>query len=750
MSYDIDILRLAADKDKWARFAPLIKKSNVSSITSDIFSVVGDYWDNYPAHTALDIDTLRTFFYICRGKKLKDPAAYEAAFDLLKKPTTTAPLEAIEKALIEKHYATLIYDEVLGVSVGRTGTSLDNVRNFMDERDKEIGATLDRTKLFVPPSLSYISSVVASKGLQWRLTELNVSLGPLRKGDFIILAARPEAGKCLGKDTPVLMHNGTIKNVQDVQNGDVVAGPGNAPRLVSGVTKGSSMLYRVSYGFGESYVVNEDHILSLKRSKTEGKHKNGDVLNISVRDYLALPKSTKARCKGWKAAVEYPEARHSLHPYFVGLWLGDGTSENSNLTNADCEVLRWLRMYVSTVGVSYREEVRSNQGKALSAIINNGRGKKNYVRDSLAGLNLLNNKHIPHEYMVDCKENRLCLLAGLLDTDGSRGRYGYEITQVRKGLATQILHLARGLGFHATMREKIVNGVSYWRVSIYGDVHRIPVKVERKKFCRSKVVPKRKGLHFGIDVQPIGEGDYYGFCVDQDHLFLLGDYTVTHNTTMIASEASYMMPQMAEDEHILWINNEEGSAKVMSRVVQAHHQVTTGDLFASISKYETAFLASGGNRFLITDDETKVTPHTVERMCKEFKPGLIIFDQLDKVQGFKNDRDDLRIGALYKWARELAKTHCPVIAVSQLDGSAEGEKWVTMDHLRGSKTDKPGEADGIIIIGDPRDGTLDRYISIAKNKLHGGPDSLEAHRHGKFQVTIEPSKARYISHWRVK
>jgi hypothetical protein len=87
---------------------------------------VGDYWDNYPAHTTLDIDTLRTFFYICRGKKLKDPAAYEAAFELLKKPTTSAPLEAIEKALIEKHYATLIYDEVLGVSVGRTGTSLDN------------------------------------------------------------------------------------------------------------------------------------------------------------------------------------------------------------------------------------------------------------------------------------------------------------------------------------------------------------------------------------------------------------------------------------------------------------------------------------------------------------------------------------------------------------------------------------------------------------------------------------------------
>jgi hypothetical protein len=218
----------------------------------------------------------------------------------------------------------------------------------------------------------------------------------------------------------------------------------------------------------------------------------------------------------------------------------------------------------------------------------------------------------------------------------------------------------------------------------------------------------------------------------------------------MASEASYMLGQLAPDEHVLWINNEEGSAKVMSRVVQAHSQVTMADLFADVAKYEVAFHSVGGTRFLITEDTAKITPHVVERMCKEFKPGLIIFDQLDKVQGFKNDRDDLRIGSLYRWARDLAKQWCPIIAVSQLNGSAEGEKWVTMDHLRGSATDKPGEADAIIIIGDARDGTLDRYVSIAKNKLVGGPMSLEAHRHGKFQVTIEPSKARYISHWRTK
>jgi hypothetical protein len=215
-----------------------------------------------------------------------------------------------------------------------------------------------------------------------------------------------------------------------------------------------------------------------------------------------------------------------------------------------------------------------------------------------------------------------------------------------------------------------------------------------------------------------------------------------------------MMSQMADDEHVIWINNEESSTKVMMRVIQAFNGVTTGDLLSNPAKYESEFTSNGGERFLVLDDDSGIkSVNKISTLFAEFKPGLIIFDQLDKVHGFSHEaRDDLRIGKLYEWARDLAKEYCPVIAISQVDGTGEGEKWIQMNQLRGSKTDKIGEADAIITIGKSNEPAMDlqRFIHVPKNKLFGGKDTLEAHRHGCFEVEIEPSRARYKSKWTTK
>jgi len=227
----------------------------------------------------------------------------------------------------------------------------------------------------------------------------------------------------------------------------------------------------------------------------------------------------------------------------------------------------------------------------------------------------------------------------------------------------------------------------------------------------------------------------------------------TGKTTFVASEASYMMTQLQPDEHVIWINNEEARNKVMMRVIQSFHQVTSSDLLSNPAVYADDFRVGGGDRFLVLDDDSGIrSANKIATLFKEFKPGLIIFDQLDKVHGFQNDREDLRIGKLYEWARDVAKEYCPVIAISQVDGTGEGEKWIQMNQLRGSKTDKVGEADAIVTIGKSNEPGMDlqRYIHVPKNKLFGGPSTLEAHRHGCFEVDIEPAKARYVSKWKTK
>ena len=127
----------------------------------------------------------------------------------------------------------------------------------------------------------------------------------------------------------------------------------------------------------------------------------------------------------------------------------------------------------------------------------------------------------------------------------------------------------------------------------------------------------------------------------------------------------------------------------------------------------------------------------IETIVQRYKPGLLVIDQIDKIKGFKADRDDLMLGAIYQWARELAKEYCPVIGVCQAAATAEGKKWLTSDDIAKSKTEKLAEADFVIGIGKSHDNGHEniRYLHLIKNKLTG--------LHQKISCRIDASVARY-------
>lgn len=183
---------------------------------------------------------------------------------------------------------------------------------------------------------------------------------------------------------------------------------------------------------------------------------------------------------------------------------------------------------------------------------------------------------------------------------------------------------------------------------------------------------------------------------------------------------------------------------MMLRVYQAYFGVTTQELYGNIQHYRKLFKEQTGGRFKLYDS-AQINKQTVESLCKEYSPSLIIFDQLDKIEGFKAEREDLLLGAKYQWARELAKRYGPVIGVCQADGSGEGVRWLTMAHVANAKTAKQAEADWILGIGCIHEPgwELVRFLNISKNKLTGDTDSDPALRHGKLQCTIEASRARY-------
>ena len=225
-------------------------------------------------------------------------------------------------------------------------------------------------------------------------------------------------------------------------------------------------------------------------------------------------------------------------------------------------------------------------------------------------------------------------------------------------------------------------------------------------------------------------------------------------TTFLASEVSYLAQQLPADRPVVWINNEEESTVVFFRIVQAtlgvESKVIIADSKAAMDKY-TEMMGGNKDKIRVTKDTNNM--RDLETLFKEVNPGLIIFDQLDKVDGVKSDEPEhLRLGKLYKWARELARTYGPVIAASQLSAGAVELKdppFIGLDALRGSKTDKPGEADAVLTIGkykEPKSPEVEmiRTINVPKNKLPGGgTKQMESERHGQYLVTIDPIRARY-------
>jgi replicative DNA helicase len=216
----------------------------------------------------------------------------------------------------------------------------------------------------------------------------------------------------------------------------------------------------------------------------------------------------------------------------------------------------------------------------------------------------------------------------------------------------------------------------------------------------------------------------------------------TGKTTFLASEITFMAEQT--DRPIIWFNNEQPGNEVAYRLYSSCLGVSVANVRQHKERAQKAFYERTRGNILLKD-KGHITRVDVERIVRKTNPSLIIFDQLDKIQGFNADRDDLHLGAIYQWARELAKDYAPVIGVSQADGSAGGIKYLNMEHVANAKTAKQAEADWILGIGYTYgDSPNVRGFSICKNKLLGGDQTVAALRHGKWETLIDGDIGRYI------
>jgi len=283
-------------------------------------------------------------------------------------------------------------------------------------------------------------------------------------GGGAILEVPCGRGKCLAKNTPVMMYDGTIKMVQDIVVGDVLMGDDSTPRNVLSLARGREMMYKISSTnmmsgpLTDEYIVNKSHILSLKHNHTH------QIVDMSLTDYLRYLDKIMAsgqdnQYKGFRVPVTFAHTEPEIDPYILGSWF---FSKNPNV-------------YIPTFFLQKYGIVSPTSGR------------------------------IPHHYICNSRDVQLRLFAGIIDTIQPPYENDlYKITIEPSGLYENTLFLARSLGFM--------------------------VEIFPENTIHIYIHPKH--LEYDIKVERVGIDDYYGFEIDGNRRFVLGNFVVTHNTIM--------------------------------------------------------------------------------------------------------------------------------------------------------------------------------------------------------------------------
>jgi len=355
----------------------------------------------------------------------------------------------------------------------------------------------------------------------------------------------PGVGKCFAKDTLIMLYDGDIKKVQDIKVGDKLMGDNSKPRNVLALGYGKEKMYKIKQSKADTYVVNESHILSLKISKVYNTHVTilgkkylkDDIIDICIKDYLTLPQYLKKCLKGYKVELNFQEKPVEIEPYALGYWLGNQASCNFMINVINKTTIKYFEKFAEKNNLTFGE--KKNKLLLTSEKINYNE-KSNIFFNKLKKYDLMYDKHIPKAYKCNSTKNRMELLAGLIDCSGryNKSNNSFEITQT-KNLALDILWLVRSLGFRGTIKEtpktssynRGEKGELYYKIIITGNgLNDIPCLLEKK--TNNRFYPNKSYLNTTINVIPLDENEYFGFQIDGNSRFLLGDFTVAHNTSL--------------------------------------------------------------------------------------------------------------------------------------------------------------------------------------------------------------------------
>lgn len=275
-------------------------------------------------------------------------------------------------------------------------------------------------------------------------------------GGFMAFRAGRQIGKALEENEPCLTPEGWV-SIGNIKVGDTVYDADGSPTQVTGVyPQGVRPTYKMTFTDGSHSVCDEEHLWLCKKG---GKSRNFSVRSlkqIRARKGGDNPTSDQGIRIPLTRPIQLPEVEHYIKPYTLGLLLGDGCLSKTGtmgFTSADPELGEYLNTQDgirATLGNNYQYRLSNSEEHAYK---HNSKFRQELTRLDLRHTAEL--KHIPAEYIYDSVENRLELLRGLMDTDGTiYGKCQVEYYSTSRTLAEQVQFIVQSLGGKATIKEK--------------------------------------------------------------------------------------------------------------------------------------------------------------------------------------------------------------------------------------------------------------------------------------------------------
>jgi hypothetical protein len=508
----------------------------------------------------------------------------------------------------------------------------------------------------------------------------------------ILLLGDPGSGKALEYNAPVLTPKGWVPIYKLNKGDDVIAYDGSVTKVTGVYPQGKRQLYKVTFMDNRTVNADIEHRWGVYQNKR--KHHN-DLVVKTTKELMEDFKNRKPHGRNYVPLFkpDFKEKNKDLpiDPYLLGVLIGDGClTTHTTFSTADSEIIDSIN---NILGDDYDINNKKHDKYSYSIVYNKSHGV-NPLTEQLRTLGLFGKtsyyKFIPEIYLNASPNQRLSLLQGLMDTDGTTNKKGgTSFSTSSLTLAKNTAKLVRSLGGIAkiTIKQPYYkhNGIERLGMTSY----KVNIRMKNLKECfrltRKRNLLKDKNqysdtLKLGIkSIEPVYANE--AVCISVDHpskLFVTKDYIVTHNTLI-----GEILANLGIDNElpVVQITETKVDLDVLSYISSMGDAIIFFDEFSKNVDYnmQSKMLTmmtdkSGGKKlFVITENErTSVSRFIVNRPGRAFYSKDYNKLEIETVIQYLNDfpvkesfKDDLL--EKYKTTLVFSFDHLTALVAEHLD-----------------------------------------------------------------------------------